>query len=79
MEKDWSEEREMHEMRWRRTMRGNQKQAEGGGAGEGDEWRAAGVAAGQASCQGAPLTPRTERRERHEDERAKGGFRGEGE
>ncbi len=45
-------------------MKGNERQAEreeGSERGR-DEWRAAGVEAGQASCQGAPLTPCTERR-----------------
>lgn len=40
--------------RWRGRERGL--------AGGRDEWRAAGVAAGQASRRGAPLTPVTERR-----------------
>lgn len=29
MEKVWSKKREMHEIRWRRTMKGNERQAEG--------------------------------------------------
>lgn len=63
-ENELSKEREMHEIRWRRVMKGNERQAEreeGSKRGR-DEWRATGVVAGQASCQGAPLTPCTERR-----------------
>lgn len=44
-----------------------------------DEWRAAGVVTGQASCHGAPMTPCTKSERHEEEERVKPGFRGEGE
>lgn len=55
----------------------NARQAEGEEGSEQwrDEWRAAGVVAGQASCQGAPLNPCTER-SRHM-KRKRGESRGE--
>lgn len=65
MEKNLNEEREMHQIRSRRATKGNEMQAEREGGRE--RGREGGVAAGQASCHGAPLTPCTER---HEEERS---------